>query len=68
MCQVAVEEAVVAGEGAGEEEGSVMEGQIMMMRMETWKVHGDIVAEGEEGVGVGPLGLEGVMVVMAMAM
>lgn len=68
MCQVAVEEAVVAGEGAGEEEGSVMEGQIMMMRMETWKVHRDIVAEGEEGVGVGPLGLEGVMVVMAMAM
>ena len=45
-----------------------MEGQIMMMRMETWKVHRDIVAEGEEGVGVGPLGLEGVMVVMAMAM
>lgn len=68
MCQVAVEEAVVAGEGAGEEEGSVMEGQIMMMRMETWKVHRDIVAEGEEGVGVDPLGLEGVMVVMAMAM
>lgn len=65
---MAVEEAVVAGAGAGGEEGSTMEGQIMMMRMETWKVHRDIVAEGEEGVGVEPLGLEGVMVVMAMAM
>lgn len=50
------------------EEGSTESRQIMMMRMETWKVHRDIVAEGEEGVGVEPLGLEGVMVVMAMAM
>lgn len=62
---MAVEEDVAAEEGA-EEEGLAMEGQSMMMRMETSRVHGDIVAEGEEGVGVDPLGLEGVMVVMAM--
>lgn len=58
-----VEGDVAAGEGA---EALTMEGQTMRMRMETLRAHGDIVAEGEEGVGVDPLGLEGVMVVMAM--
>jgi hypothetical protein len=47
-----------------------MEGQTMKMRVETSRVrvHKDIVAEGGEGEGEGvdPLGLEGVMVVMAM--
>lgn len=60
-----VEGDVAAGEGA-EEEGLAMEGQIMIMKMENLRVHRDIVAEGEEGVGVDPLGLEGVMVAMAM--
>lgn len=61
-----VEEAVVAVvEGAGEEV-LAMEGQIMMTRMDIRRVHVDIVAEEEEGVDVDPLGLEGVMVVMAM--
>uniref|UniRef100_A0A0A9BPT6 Uncharacterized protein n=1 Tax=Arundo donax TaxID=35708 RepID=A0A0A9BPT6_ARUDO len=67
--QVAVEGDVVAGAGAGEagEEGSAMEEQIMMMRMDTQRrPHGDTVAEGEDEEGVDPLGLEGVMVVTVM--
>jgi len=60
--QVGAEGDVAAGEGA---EALAMEGQTMIMRMETLRGHGDIVAEGEEGVGVDPLGLEGVMVAMA---
>lgn len=60
-----VEEDVVAVEGAGEE-GSTM--KIMMMSMEMQRSHSlrDIVAGEEEGAGVDPLDLAGVMVEMVL--
>ena len=60
-----LEEDVVAVEGAGEE-GSTM--KIMMMSMEMQRSHSlrDIVAGEEEGAGVDPLDLAGVMVEMVL--